>query len=80
MTEQVTTRNGSVYEIDRAAKTWRRLTWPPWSDQVRTTGGSYRSASPAEPGRPLVITADPLAPLALIRVITTSPVASVQET
>jgi hypothetical protein len=78
MSEVITTVNGSVYEISREDKTWRRLSWPAWSDQVRTVSGTYRSASPAEPGLPLVITADPFTPLAIVRVITTSPVQEVR--
>jgi hypothetical protein len=79
MIELITTENGSIYEIDRYAKTWKRLSWPAWSTGVRSKGGTYRTASSSTPGQPLIITADAMNPEMDMRVITTSPVVSVEE-
>jgi hypothetical protein len=79
MTELITTENGSIYEIDRAAKIWKRLSWPSWSTGVRSQGGTYRTASSSTCGQPLIITADPLDPSADLRLITTSCIVKVEE-
>lgn len=77
MIEQVTTVNGSVYEIDREAGTWKRVSWPEWSTGVRSDGGTYLGVA-VQPGEPLVIIAEPLSPVYDIRIITTSRIVKIE--
>jgi hypothetical protein len=79
MTELITTENGSIYEINRTDKIWKRVSWPSWSTGVRSRGGTYRTASSSTCGQPLIITADPLDPSADLRLITTSCIVKVEE-
>lgn len=69
---RVHTSSGSEYEIDTERKYWERLSGT--STGLRTEEGVFRTVSEPELGRPLIITAEPLDPAAVIRVITTSPV------
>jgi hypothetical protein len=78
MIERITTLSGSIYEIDRSGRRWRRMSHPAWSTALRTEGGRYRTAAEPRVGVPLVITADPLTPGTDLRVIETSPVTKVE--
>jgi len=69
----LTTATGSVYAIDTAARTWRRLEAGGLSGRARTCGGGYRQVFVLS-SMSLVIIADPLDPAAEYRRITTSPV------
>ena len=75
-----TTQNGSIYLIDEAAKTWQRVTYPEWSDRVRSANGTYREYR--DTGNGLLIICDPfdksLDPETHRRLIETSPVVSVE--
>lgn len=71
------TASGSLYEIDHAAKTWRRLAHAPKSRFVRTPEGHFTSVSPIQVGAPVRLVCPPLLPGTDLRIIETTPVARI---
>ena len=82
MITRFTTAHGSTYEIDDSEKTWKQLDAGQDTEgdgfDLRSTQGPYFSVSSIVEGQRVNIWAPPFVEGAVMRVISTSPVVTVQ--
>ena len=74
---RVYTQSGSVYLIDREAKTWERVKVGEGSHALRTQSGTFTELYPIEVGRGVLMVCPPLVEGTIGRTIYTSNVTEI---